>query len=63
MAKTVNRRLRVLRAERDWTQDDLAKRAQITVWRINRIELGYLAPTPAERLRLTRALGTPELGL
>jgi transcriptional regulator with XRE-family HTH domain len=49
-------RLRVLRAEVDVTQMDLAIKAGISLSRYWRIESGYEQPTDAERARLAKAL-------
>lgn len=38
-------RLKVLRAERDWTQEDLAQRAAVSRQTINAIETGKYNPS------------------
>lgn len=38
-------RLKVLRAERDWTQEDLARRAGVSRQTINAIETGKYNPS------------------
>jgi putative transcriptional regulator len=41
----VKNRLKVLRAERDWSQADLAERAQVSRQTINAIETGKYDPS------------------
>jgi len=41
----VRNRLKVLRAERDWTQGDLAERLQISRQSVNAIETGKYDPS------------------
>jgi putative transcriptional regulator len=41
----VRNRLKVLRAERDWTQEDLAQRAEVSRQTINAIETGKYNPS------------------
>lgn len=57
MAKQRPNRLRVLRADREFTQLTLARRARVNVTRVSFIENGLAAPKPEERERLARALG------
>ena len=63
MEKSIRWQLKMLRAKRKWTQDDLGKNTGITRWRINQIEVGRIPPTGDERKLLAKALGTRELGL
>jgi transcriptional regulator with XRE-family HTH domain len=49
-------RLRVLRAEREVTQMDLALKAGLSQSRYWRIENGYEQPTTTERAKLAKAL-------
>jgi transcriptional regulator with XRE-family HTH domain len=49
-----NKRLRVLRAERDLSQMDTAARAKIGLYRYWQIENGYVEARPDERERLAR---------
>jgi transcriptional regulator with XRE-family HTH domain len=49
-------RLRVLRAEKEISQLDLATKARIKEYRYWRIENGYVIPTDDERDALARAL-------
>ena len=55
MRKSVNR-LRVLRAERDVTQMEIAKRTGIQAMRYWKIEKGYLEPTADECKSLAKVL-------
>lgn len=57
MIRKFRNRLRVLRAEREITQMDLALKAGFSRDRYWRIENGYETPTDRERARLARALG------
>ena len=41
----MNNRLRVLRAERDWSQAELAKRADVSRQTINAVETGKYDPS------------------
>ena len=59
--KPITRRLRVLRAERDWNQHIAAKRARIGMNRYVRIELGQTDPTPSELATLAKVFGVSEL--
>lgn len=54
----IRTKLRGLRAERGFSQIDLALRTKIAENRYWRIENGYVTPTPQEQARLARALGT-----
>ena len=47
-------RLKVLRAERDWTQADLANAVGVSRKTINTIERGIFAPSAVLALRLAR---------
>jgi len=60
MAGRTRNRLRVLRAEREVTQIEVARRTGIQMTRYWRIEKGYDAPTDAERARLAKALRVDE---
>ncbi len=50
----LNNRLKVLRAERDWTQADLAHAVGVSRKTINTIERGVFAPSTVLALRLAR---------
>lgn len=41
----MNNRLKVLRAERDWSQQDLAERLQVSRQSVNAIETGKYDPS------------------
>ena len=47
-------RLKVLRAERDWTQADLAEAVGVSRKTINTIERGVFAPSAVLALRIAR---------
>ncbi|WP_347346391.1 helix-turn-helix transcriptional regulator [Microbacterium sp.] len=49
--------LRALRAERDWTQADLAARADVSRQTINAIEVGKFDPSLPVAFRLARLFG------
>lgn len=53
----LNNRLKVLRAERDWTQADLAEAVGVSRKTINTIERGVFAPSAVLALRLARVFG------
>jgi putative transcriptional regulator len=55
----IRNRLKVFRAERDWTQADLAERVGVTRKSINAIERGHFVPSTVLALRLARLLGAP----
>ena len=52
-------RLRVLRAERDWTQEDLAGRLGVTRHAIMAIEAGKYNPSLPLALRIAALVGQP----
>ena len=51
-------RLRVLRAERDWSQADLAHRLQVSRQSVNAIETGKFDPSLPLAFKLARLFGT-----
>ena len=57
MADLVNR-LKEARAERGWTQADLAARVGVTRKTINTVENGVFTPSTTLALKLARALQT-----
>ena len=57
--RTVNNRLRVLRAERNWTQADLARYLRVSRQSINAIETGRHNPGLALAFRIARLFGQP----
>jgi putative transcriptional regulator len=50
-------RLRVLRAERDWSQADLAKRLEVSRQSVNAIETGKFDPSLPLAFKLARLFG------
>jgi putative transcriptional regulator len=54
----VNNRLKVLRAERGWTQADLADRAGVSRQTINVIETGKYDPSLPLAFKLAELFGT-----
>jgi putative transcriptional regulator len=55
--ETLTNRLKVLRAERELTQADLAQLTGTTRKSINAIEMGRMVPSTLLALKLVRALG------
>lgn len=51
-------RLKVLRAQKDWTQADLAEQVGVTRKTINTIERGIFTPSTLLALRLAHAFET-----
>lgn len=56
-AALVKNRIRVLRAERDWSQADLADRVQVSRNSINAIENGRFDPSLPLAFRIADAFG------
>lgn len=52
-------RLKVLRAERDWTQADLAHRLEVSRQTVNAIEKGKYDPSLPLAFRISRIFGRP----
>lgn len=52
-------RLRVLRAERNWSQADLADRLQVSRQSVNAIETGRFDPSLPLAFKLARLFQTP----
>jgi putative transcriptional regulator len=52
-------RLKVLRAERDWTQADLALALEVSRQTVNAIETGKYDPSLPLAFRLARLFGLP----
>lgn len=52
-------RLKVLRAERDWSQADLADRLAVSRQTVNSIETGKYDPSLPLALRIGRLFGQP----
>jgi putative transcriptional regulator len=55
----VKNRLKVLRAERDWSQQDLAERLQVSRQSVNAIETGKYDPSLPLAFRLAELFGLP----
>jgi putative transcriptional regulator len=55
----VNNRLRVLRAERSWSQQDLAAKLEVSRQSINAIETGRYDPSLPLAFRIARLFGLP----
>jgi putative transcriptional regulator len=51
-------RLKVLRAERDWSQGDLAQRLEVSRQSVNAIETGKFDPSLPLAFKLARLFGT-----
>ena len=52
-------RLKVLRAERDWSQGDLADRLGVSRQSVNAIETGRYAPSLPLAFRIAEIFGLP----
>ena len=52
-------RLKVLRAERDWSQADLAKRLGVSRQTVNAIERGKYDPSLPLAFKISRVMGQP----
>jgi putative transcriptional regulator len=52
-------RLKVLRAERDWSQSDLADRLQVSRQSVNAIETGRYDPSLPLAFRIAALFGQP----
>jgi putative transcriptional regulator len=57
MTELLRNRLRMARADRGWTQADLAARVGVTRKTINTVENGVFVPSTVLALKLARALG------
>ena len=53
----MNNRLRVLRAERSWSQQDLADRLEVSRQSVNAIETGKYDPSLPLAFRIARLFG------
>jgi putative transcriptional regulator len=58
MEKPVKNRLRVLRAERQWSQADLALKLEVSRQSVNAIETGKFDPSLPLAFRLARLFDT-----
>ncbi|MBB6142253.1 putative transcriptional regulator [Silvibacterium bohemicum] len=52
-------RLRVLRAERNWSQAELAERLQVSRQSVNAIETGKFDPSLPLAFKISRLFGSP----
>ena len=55
----VNNRLKVLRAERDWSQQDLAERLAVSRQSVNAIETGKYDPSLPLAFRISELFDLP----
>jgi putative transcriptional regulator len=55
----VKNRLKVLRAERDWSQGDLAERLEVSRQSVNAIETGRYDPSLPLAFRIARLFDMP----
>jgi putative transcriptional regulator len=55
----VNNRLRILRAERSWSQQDLADRLEVSRQSVNAIETGKYDPSLPLAFRIARLFALP----
>ncbi|MDB5693713.1 MAG: uncharacterized protein JWO81_2776 [Alphaproteobacteria bacterium] len=55
----MNNRLRVLRAERGWSQGDLAERLQVSRQSVNAIETGRYDPSLPLAFRIAKLFALP----
>lgn len=55
----MNNRLRVLRAERNWSQQDLAERLAVSRQSVNAIETGKYDPSLPLAFRIAELFGLP----
>jgi putative transcriptional regulator len=55
----MNNRLKLLRAERNWSQADLAQRLEVSRQSVNAIETGKYDPSLPLAFRIARLFGQP----
>lgn len=55
----MNNRLKVLRAERDWSQADLAEQLGVSRQTVNALETGRYDPSLPLAFRIARIFGQP----
>jgi putative transcriptional regulator len=55
----VRNRLKVLRAERDWSQSDLAERLEVSRQSVNAIETGRYDPSLPLAFRIAKLFAMP----
>ena len=56
-AKRLKNRIKVYRAMNDWTQEELARRVNVTRKTINTVENGRFVPSAYLALKIARAFG------
>lgn len=56
-AVSVKNRLRVLRAEREWSQAELAERLSVSRQTVNAVETGRYEPSLSLAMRIARLFG------
>ena len=59
MGDPVKNRLKVLRAERDWSQGDLAERLGVSRQSVNALETGKYDPSLPLAFKIARLFGLP----
>jgi putative transcriptional regulator len=59
MSKPLKNRIKVYRAINDWTQEELARRVNVTRKTINTVENGKYVPSAYLALKIARAFGVP----
>jgi putative transcriptional regulator len=57
--KTLKNKLKVFRAMNDWTQEELARRVQVTRKTINTVEKGKFVPSTYLALKLATVFEVP----
>jgi putative transcriptional regulator len=57
--KPLKNNMKVYRAMNDWTQEELARRVNVTRKTINTVENGKYAPSVYLALKIARAFGVP----
>lgn len=55
----MNNRLKILRAERDWSQSDLADKLEVSRQSVNAIETGRYDPSLPLAFRIAELFGLP----
>jgi putative transcriptional regulator len=57
--KPLVNKIKVLRAMNDWTQEELARRVNVTRKTINTVENGVFVPSAYLALKIAQAFGVP----
>ncbi len=58
-SRPLKNRIKVYRAINDWTQEELARRVNVTRKTINTVENGKYVPSAYLALKIARAFGVP----